>query len=258
MTASRSNAASLEPSRGDQEITIRPISGAEEINQCVALEKEIWHFSDADLVPGQMFVVAERTGGQLIAAFDRGRAIGFVLAFAAVRERQAYLHSHMAAVLPAYQNRGIGRRLKLAQRHDALERGIDLIEWSFDPLQLKNAHFNIVRLGATVREYVPNLYGETSSPLHGGIPTDRLVAQWWIRHPRVRDLLSGKPSRPAESAAQVCVPLNIRELCERDPETAGRLQSEIRAQFQEFFSQSLEVSGFEMDENEGRYLLERL
>ncbi|MBV9625872.1 MAG: GNAT family N-acetyltransferase [Acidobacteria bacterium] len=256
MTASRSKAASLTPPPDESQITIRHLSGAEEINECVALESEIWHFSDADLVPGQIFVVAERTGGQVIGAFDRSRPVGFVLAFAAIRDRRFYLHSHMAAVLPAYQNRGIGRRLKLAQRDDALARSIDLIEWSFDPLQLKNAHFNIVRLGATVREYVPNLYGRTSSPLHSGIATDRLVAQWWIRHPRVAAILAGKPPKPAQSAQPISVPLNIRELVEGDPEAAKKAQSEIRMQFQQFFSRSLEVSGFDMDEREGRYLLE--
>ena len=242
----------------EQHISIRPFASPEEMQECVTLQKEIWRFSDADLVPHQMFVVAHRTGGQVIGAFARGRAIGFVLAVAALRGGSAYIHSHMAAVLPAYQNRGIGRRLKLAQRDDALERGIDLIEWSFDPLQLKNAHFNIARLGATVREYIPNLYGQTSSPLHCGMPTDRLVAQWWIRQPRVAAVLAGRPPKPSPGGERVRVPLNIHELCERDPQEGRRLQAEIRAQFQQLFGRSLLVSGFEMDDAEGSYRLEAL
>jgi predicted GNAT superfamily acetyltransferase len=128
----------------------------------------------------------------VIGAFDRERAIGFALSVAAHRNGELYLHSHMTAMLPEYQNRGIGRQLKLAQREDALSRGINLIEWTFDPLQLRNAHFNIARLGAIVREYLPNVYGRTSSPLHHGLPTDRLVAQWRIRDPRVEQMLSNQ------------------------------------------------------------------
>ena len=93
----------------------------------------------------------------------------------------------MVGVLAEYRDRGVGRLLKLAQREDALARQINRIEWTFDPLQLKNASFNIARLGAIVRHYIPNLYGRTSSPLHAGLPTDRLVAEWWVRSSRVKE-----------------------------------------------------------------------
>ena len=241
-----------------QGITLRQLSDPEEMRVCVGLQKTVWGFSDLEMVPHRMFVVAHRTGGQVIAAFDGDRAIGFVLGVAAHRNSDLYLHSHMTAVLPEYQNRGIGRQLKLAQREDALSRGINLIEWTFDPLQLRNAHFNITRLGAVVREYLPNLYGRTSSPLHHGLPTDRLVAQWWIRDSRVQQILSGNPVELDSEAQQVCVPRSIVEICEHDAEAAKEVQAHMRRQFQQLFADRFVVTGFELDEQHGSYLLQRV
>ena len=225
---------------------------------CVDLQKKVWRFADVELVPHRLFVVAYRTGGQVIGAFDGERAIGFVLAFAASRRGELYLHSHMTAVLPEYQNRGIGRELKLAQREDALSRDIHSIEWTFDPLQLRNAHFNIARLGAVVREYLPNVYGRTTSPLHHGLPTDRLVAQWWIREPRVEQLLSQQASLRPAVREHVSVPRNVLDICEHEPARAKELQSQLRQQFQGFFAEGLAVTGFDLDEQSGHYLLERI
>jgi len=236
-------------------ITIRSLAAPEEMQACVALQKTIWRFSDLEIVPQRMFVVASRTGGQVIGAFDGERAIGFVMSLTAHRDGYLYIHSHMTAVLPEYQNHGIGRKLKLAQRDDALGRGVDLIEWTFDPLQLRNAHFNIARLGATVREYLPNVYGCTSSPLHHKMPTDRLVAQWWIREPRVKQMLSGKPGERNSSAQNVSVPRNILEICEQDPAKGKELQSQIRAQFQRLFSEGYAITSFELEGDYGRHLL---
>jgi len=239
-------------------ITLRKLGEPEEMRVCVDLQKTVWGFSDLDLVPHRLFVVASRTGGQVIGAFDRERAIGFLLAFAAYRRGELYLHSHMTAVLPEYQNRGIGRELKLAQREDALSRELNLIEWTFDPLQLRNAHFNIARLGAVVREYLPNVYGRTTSPLHHGLPTDRLVAQWWIREPRVQQILSQEVSLRPAVREQVSVPRNVLEICEHDPAKAKELQSRVREQFQRFFAEGLAVTGFDLDEQSGNYLLESI
>ena len=175
-----------------QGINIRMMEDAEEMSVCVELQQRIWGYDPIDTVPDQIFIVAKKTGGQVMTAYDLDTPVGFALAFAATREGRTYLHSHMVGVVEEYQNRGVGRLLKLAQREDALQRGIDLIEWTFDPLQLKNAHFNIQRLGAIVRHYIPNLYGRTSSPLHAGLPTDRLVAEWWVRSRRVEDVLAGR------------------------------------------------------------------
>lgn len=240
-----------------QGITIRRFSTPDEMKVSVDLQKTVWGFSDVELVPHRMFVVANRTGGQVIGAFDDTRPIGFVLGFIANRDGGMYIHSHMAAVLPEYQNRGIGRQLKLAQREDALARGVKLIEWTFDPLQIRNAHFNIAKLGATVREYLPNVYGCTSSPLHHGLPTDRLVAQWWIREPRVNQVLSGNVP-PANAEKEVLVPRDILELCERDADKAKEVQTKNREQFQQFFKEGYVVTNFEIGEQNGSYLLQRV
>jgi len=239
-------------------ITLRQLCQPQEMQMCVDVQKTVWGFSDLEVVPLRMFVVAVRTGGQVIGAFDRERAIGFALSVAAHRNGELYLHSHMTAMLPEYQNRGIGRQLKLAQREDALSRGINLIEWTFDPLQLRNAHFNIARLGAIVREYLPNVYGRTSSPLHHGLPTDRLVAQWRIRDPRVEQMLSNQGLKRLAAEEQVCIPRNILEICDQDAEKAKEVQSQVRGQFQPLFADGFGVTGFELDKQSGKYLLQRI
>src|SRR5260221_5793559 len=137
----------------------------------------------------------------------------------------------MVGVLPGYQNRGVGRLLKLAQRDEALARGINLIEWTFDPLQLRNAHFNLMRLGAVVRRYIPNFYGRTSSPLHGGLPTDRLVAEWWLRSARVQDLLGGKIPKAGSDRVRIGIPAGIRQIISRNPHEAERIQAGGRREF---------------------------
>src|ERR1700744_2673954 len=138
-----------------------------------------------------MFLLEMKIGGQVVGAcVPGGKMIGFAMALPAYRDGMPYLHSHMLAVLPEYRNAGLGRRLKLAQRDDALSRGFDLMEWTFDPLEIKNAYFNLERLGAIARRYNVNQYGITSSPLQGGLPTDRLVAEWWLKSKRVEQLLA--------------------------------------------------------------------
>ncbi len=141
-----------------------------------------------------LFLLASKIGGQVIGAFTAtGLMVGFAMALPGVRDGRPYLHSHMLAVLPEYRNAGLGRRLKLAQRDDALARGFELMEWTFDPLEIKNAYLNITRLGALSRRYAADFYGPSSSPLQAGLPTDRLYAEWWLRSPRVEAALRGEP-----------------------------------------------------------------
>jgi predicted GNAT superfamily acetyltransferase len=237
-------------------ISIRAPHGIHELGICVDLQRQIWAYSEIDIVPEQMFTVARESGGQVLLAFDHRKAVGFALAFAGVHDRSVYLHSHMVGVVPDYQNKGIGRLLKFAQRDGAIARGIDLIEWTFDPLQLRNAHFNLVRLGAVVRRYLPNFYGRTSSPLHAGLPTDRLVAEWWIRSARVQDLLDGKLPVPARTAARISLPSTIRQICGSNPEEAEKIQLRVRAQFEKHIANGRAAVGFEFDEQQGDYVLE--
>src|SRR5271155_1028782 len=183
-------------------VVIRNCYALAEFYACVALQREIWGEEPQEVEPATMFVVAAHTGGQGIGAFDGDELIGFVLAVAAVRDGRAYLHSHMAGVRDGYRNQGLGRKLKLFQREEALRRGITLIEWTFDPLEVRNAHFNLNRLGAICRKYLPNLYGVTTSPLHRGLRTDRLLAEWRLDDPRVTAAAEGKSGQIAKVCAE--------------------------------------------------------
>jgi predicted GNAT superfamily acetyltransferase len=240
-----------------QEIRIRAMEEAQEMSVCVELQQRIWGYAPIDTVPDQIFIVAKKTGGQVMTAYEGDTPVGFALAFAAMRDGLTYLHSHMVGVVEEYHNRGVGRLLKLAQREDALERGIDVIEWTFDPLQLKNAHFNIERLGTIVRHYIPNLYGRTSSPLHAGLPTDRLVAEWWVRSQRVEDVLAGRPRATGSVCQQIAIPADIRRVCRDEPLTAEKIQTTVREQFLANIAEGRAAVGFEFNKEQGTYLLER-
>jgi predicted GNAT superfamily acetyltransferase len=240
-----------------EQITIRKCTSIEEWNACVALQKEVWNFSDLDLIPLRMFVVADKIGGQVIGAFDAGALIGFALSIPGTRSGQAYLHSHMLAVREQHRNLGLGRKLKLAQRDDAITRGFELMEWTFDPLEIKNAYLNIVKLGAIARRYTINQYGLSSSALQGGLPTDRLVAEWWLRSKRVETILSGG-FPDIDVKEKLRVPAEIYDWKSR-PETRDRarnLQSQNREAFLKAFGNGLAVLGYERDaEGDGKFLL---
>lgn len=241
-------------------IEIAALSTTREFESAVQLQREIWGFSDVDLLPVRLFVVASKIGGQAFGAFDGERMAGFCLGIPGLKPgakgvARAYLHSHMLGVLPDYANRGLGRAMKLAQRVDALERGIDLIEWTFDPLEIKNAYFNIEKLGAIVRRFVPNQYGVSSSVLHGGLPTDRCTAEWWIEDDRARAAVDGRPvSRPAIEAS-IEVPAAIAALRHSDPKQAREIQQAVGERFQKLFDMGLAVVGFDRSEDAGSYLL---
>jgi predicted GNAT superfamily acetyltransferase len=234
------------------QVVIRPCQGLDEIRACVGLQKEVWNFTDAELVPLRMFVVAEKIGGQVIGAFDGPHMVGFAFAIPGYRDGQSYLHSHMLAVRSSHRNGGLGRRLKLSQREDALARGFDLMEWTFDPLEIKNAYLNIEKLGAIARRYNINQYGITSSPLQGGLPTDRLVAEWWLKSDRVQNRYA------FEVVQAITVPAQISEW-KAAPDTRERalqVQAEIRRQFSHAFSKGLAVMGYERDaEKNGKFML---
>jgi predicted GNAT superfamily acetyltransferase len=237
-------------------IEIRRLATRSECEQAVALQKKIWGFADIELLPVRLFLVAGRIGGQAFGAFDDDQMIGFCLAIPGVKPGpKTYLHSHMLGVLPEYHNYGIGRTLKLAQREEALERGIGLIEWTFDPLEIKNAYFNIEKLGAIVRRFVFNQYGTTSSPLHGGMPTDRCTAEWWIDSDRVQAALNGRPSARPAIEATIEVPATIAELRKSDPKQAREIQKTVGERFEKLFGMGLTVIGFERSEEAGSYLL---
>ncbi|MGC8792576.1 MAG: acetyltransferase [Bryobacteraceae bacterium] len=241
------------------EIHVRTLSTTSEFEQAVALQRQIWGFDEIELLPVRFFVVASSVGGQTLGAFDGDRMIGFLLAIPGLKPGgKLYLHSHMTGVLEEYRNRGVARMLKLRQREDALARGFDLVEWTFDPLELKNAYFNLQRLGAVVRRYVLNQYGMTSSRLHGGLPTDRCVAEWWIRSPRVAAIVEGRSWQRPPVEATIEVPAEIARIKHEDPRQARRIQKKVSERFLELLGAGLTVMGFERTPAAGVYLLGRL
>jgi len=231
-------------------IAIRLCQTPEELAECVALQKEVWGFSDADLVPLRMFVVATKIGGQAIGAYEAGRLVGFALSLPGNRAGHLYLHSHMLAVLPSRRDLGVGRRLKLFQREQALSRGYELIEWTFDPLEIKNAYLNIRRLGAITRRYSVNQYGMVSSPLQGGLPTDRLVAEWWLGSRRVDSLLRAGSYPLPRIEQRITVPAEIYswKASPSDRPKAAEVQGRNRELFLDAFQKGLAVVGYERDE----------
>ncbi|HET9363823.1 MAG TPA: GNAT family N-acetyltransferase, partial [Candidatus Angelobacter sp.] len=242
------------------EITIRKCQGIDELNACVALQKEVWNFADVDLVPLRMFVVSQKIGGQVIGAFQGNELVGFAFFIPGSRAGHAYLHSHMLAVRSAFRNHGLGRRLKLAQRDDAMEHGFELMEWTFDPLEIKNAHLNLARLGAIARRYSINHYGYSSSPLQGGLPTDRLVAEWWLKSRRVVDLLDKgqPPTFQVEKKIEVPAQIYAWKASDLDRPRAAEVQKKNQGQFHAAFSQGLAALGYERDGQEnGAFLLGR-
>jgi predicted GNAT superfamily acetyltransferase len=239
-------------------VLLRRCHGIEDFRACVALQKEVWNFTDAELVPLRMFVVADKVGGQIMGAFDGDVLVGFALSVPGTRTGHVYLHSHMLAVRKDHRNSGLGRRLKLMQREDALARGIALIEWTFDPLEIKNAYLNIEKLGAIARRYNINQYGITSSPLQGGLPSDRLIAEWWLKSRRVETLLATGKNLPMVAESSIEVPAQIYDW-KAAPETRGQaqqVQERNREQFLRAFSRGLAVVGYERDATgNGKFLL---
>src|SRR5215467_6059521 len=230
-------------------IVVRKCTGIDEFKACVELQKEVWKFEDAELVPLRMFVVAEKVGGQIIGAFEGDSLLGYVFSVAGNRAGHPYLHSHMLAVKESHRNQGRGRVLKLAQREDAMQRGIELIERTFDPLEIKNAWLNMMKLGALARRYYVNHYGYTSSVLHQGLPTDRLVAEWWLKSKRVLGLLDQGRQPAFETLKKICVPAQIYSwrASATDLPKAAEVQKRNREEFLRALSQNLAVLGYERD-----------
>ena len=269
---------------------IRPLTTLEECRHVAALEKTVWGYADAeDVVPPPVLIVSIKRGGILLGAFDDGgRMRGFVYSMPAIKDGRPTQWSHMLGVAPEVRAAGLGARLKLAQRQAALDMGLDLIEWTYDPLQAANAHLNFTKLGIVVEEYEENIYGESSSPLHGGTPTDRFVAEWRISAPHVERRIAAiggpvirdrsivgtpvvNPSRPwepwlqpgpadlsiAERRLLVEIPVGFSEMLERDPRLAHDWRMSTREIFQHYFALGYRVVDFFLarDAGRGQYLL---
>ena len=227
-------------------IQVRPLTELDQFREVVQLQRDIWGWDDLDLLPVRFFVVANKIGGQVLGAFDHQSMGGFCIAIPGIKEdNSVYLHSHMLGLLPEWRNAGAGLALKLAQKQDALARGITQVEWSFDPLEAKNAYFNIQKLGAIIRRFTPNMYGLTSSPLQAGLPTDRCVAEWD---------LTKQPIHSKEVEARVTIPRDMAAIKRDQPGRAREIQIYVAQQFEQHLALGLAVTGFERGQDSGTYL----
>jgi predicted GNAT superfamily acetyltransferase len=272
-------------------IQIRDLHTIEDYRAVVDLERIIWGYTDAaDLVTVPVFIITVKRGGILLAAFDGDRMVGFAYSIVGIRDGRPMQWSHMMGVVPSHRGSGLGRSLKLAQRERALAGGFDLMEWTFDPLQAQNAHLNFARLGVVSGEYAENLYGDSTSALHRGTPTDRLVVQWRLREPhverRIADLEGfgarareaadapvvnltvegGRFARPgaadlASDAPRVwlSIPIGFTEMQREAAELAVEWRLHTRGLFQAYFSRGYRAVDFALDRTRecGRYLLAR-
>lgn len=249
------NISPIEP-MSSPSIEIRQLSTHDDFAAAVQLQREIWGFEEIELLPVRMFVVASKIGGQVLGAFDAHRMVAFCLCIPGLKpDAKPYLHSHMLGVLPDYRNTGLGRKMKWKQREFALAQNISLIEWTFDPLELKNAFFNIERLGAIVCRQVRNQYGATTSHLHGGLPTDRLIAEWWLTSERVEDARCHRSRQTPIPLATVTVPSDIGHIRAHDRNRARDIQAAVTDQFESHFANGLAVLGFTPSDSHGTYLL---
>ena len=274
-------------------MTIRSLHTFDEFKQVMKLEAEIWGYSDPeDAVGIPMFVITLKRGGILLGAFDGDRLVAFVYSIAGIKDGRPTQWSHMLGVLPEYRGSGVGRELKLEQRRISMEMGLDLMEWTYDPLQAENAHLNFRRLGVIVEDYVEHVYGASTSVLHQGNPTDRFIAQWWMRASRVERALAARDSGAARADVRsaawdraplvnllnprgrwvgcggvtlgadepwltVAIPGGFTDMLTGDPGLALQWRLATREIFNHYLPRGYKVVDFEVhaDRQHGRYLL---
>lgn len=247
-----------------EEIIIRECTTIEEFDSCIYLQREAFGLPDLEISPRRHLIVSRQAGGWTLGAFVDGRMVGFVHHLAAVRpNNEIYGYSHVMGVAKDYQNKGVGARLKWAQRAKAISEGRDFIKWTWDPMQARNAHFNLNRLGVTVRHYEENFYGidynvDQSQPPgeRPGLPSDRLFASWDLNSPRVTALAAGNAiTIDAQPVKTIAIPTYWSEVVKRNTQEARDEQTRVRTEFQSAFAEKLVCAGFERGDEQSRYLL---
>ncbi len=235
----------------DPGVRIEALTSVETLRQCVEIQRTTWEWTDEDLLPLRTLLLLNKIGGLVLGALDsNGRVVGFINAFPGYRDGKVFLHSQMLGVREDHQHRGIGKKLKLAQRNEAIRRDIHLIEWTFDPLEIRNAQFNLTRLGVICRRYLSDAYGPSTSSLHGSLPTDRLVAEWRLSSRRVRSRIEidserAKTGIPTGSVV-LRLPADIAEIRAQSPSRAGTIQRDFRRQITDLFQEGFCVTAFEL------------
>jgi predicted GNAT superfamily acetyltransferase len=242
-------------------LEIREVSSIEEYDACIRLQRDVFGLPDLEISPRRHLIVSRMAGGWTLGAFDAGTLVGFVHHLAAVSGERIFGYSHMMAVAPEYQNRGVGARLKWAQRMRALSEGRDFIKWTFEPMRARNAHFNLNRLGVVIREYAINFYGTdySTNPAEkaagiSGMGSDRLFANWDLNSPRVKALAAGVEYPLGAPDRVVEIPANFSELLKSDPEAGKHEQLRVREEFLNALGEGLVCRAFQRDAERPRYL----
>jgi predicted GNAT superfamily acetyltransferase len=259
-------------------VHVRELVGPDELRRCVALQKRIWGEQFAELVPPAILWVAQRTGGIAAGAFDgSGRMLGFVFGMSGFVDGRPIHWSDMLAVEPDARGRGTGTRLKRYQRDTLLRRGIQHVAWTFDPLESRNAWINFAHLGITAREYVRDCYGQSDSPLHAGLGTDRLIASWALASDRVRDRMEQAASPPPAAvwtaapvvngdalrldldapAVRVRIPADVQQLKREQPDGGRVWRDSTRAAFEAYFARGYEAVELVREAGVSSYVLVR-
>jgi predicted GNAT superfamily acetyltransferase len=241
---------------------VRPVTELQELQKCLELQREAFGWADIDLLPRRFLVVLGHIGGLVLGAYDTDRLVAFLNAVPGIRGRMPYWHSHMLAVSKDYWNSGVGTQLKLAQRDEGLKRGLRLIEWTFDPLESKNAYLNIAKLGVIVRRFYPNHYGETTGVRQHGMDSDRVIAEWWIDD---GELVSDHPGRSLQSrppllyqegsdVRRVAIPADIQSFKKQSLESAREIQKRVREQFLQNIADDYFVADFKRGDEWSEYI----
>ena len=243
------------------EIEIREVSMVEELGECVQLQREVFAVPDLENSPVRHLIVTKYAGGWTLGAFHQGKLIGFVLSVPGFRGDERFFYSHMTAVAKDFQSYGVGAKLKWAQRARALSEGINFIKWTFQPVQARNAFFNLEKLGAIISEYKPNFYGTDYSTSAAqtealGIDSDRLFAEWHLESEKVKRLANGESfEEKSEAARTIRIPNDWNALLRENPEKAKAEQSRIKEEFQAAFSDNLICKSFRRSAEKPEYLL---
>ncbi len=242
-------------------IIVRKCTALPEFEACVALQREVWGEEDLEIEPVTGFLVASETGGQVLGAFDGTRLVGYTLGVIGYRDGVIFIHSHHTGVHHDYRDRGVGRKLKLFQREEALSRDIRFVQWTFDPLEMRNAYFNLNRLGGIARTYKPNLYGITSSPLHRGLATDRLLVEWHLDSKRVVAAINNLVPQPSATesgysqSAKIELPAELEQWKQTDMGAVRQVQDRIRTEFMDCFNRRYAAVGTRKTSNGTEYVL---